>query len=695
MTSIIYKNQIHRLKIFYMLLIFFSFTIFLTSNAFAENVAVGTWELHDFKLLYIFPDGSISQITSVSGSNSYDIFYSAEKDTVLEILLPIEIFQNDIFEYYYENNFEFTDLTLGISEDKKIISFIFPISKGSGHVTVYNVKDDYLNPYSNIEDFFETHEKNKEIFVNDIFDRTQFDENSKKAYEITTEIEDFLIDDPENYEEVLQMFDDSFNADPNFSNSWYGKLYVLFELGDYEQALVEIEKRDELFGHESYLEKGIVYLFLENDDLAVQFLSKAVTNYPSYDQLSYVVSYLVQFGLENEAKNIILDTLKDRSDYDRGLVLQEFGFYEDSLPYFDASIDSNTDYYWSFAEKSNSLFYLGKYEESIENADIAISIDPLEAYGYVLKADSLQQLGLFEESIKNYNTAIVIFPDYDYAIGELGNAYLNIGNLELSLQNYEYAIELDPEYDYYHQSKAWVLLQMEEFDLAHDSILRAIEIDPTNDYNHATKALILLNLGDLESSQNSVDTALQINSDNEFAYVVNGLIDIENENYSDALKNFEKSLEIYPYDENTQQLKNEMLSKINSAIPETQKDNSSQGGGCLIATATYGSEMSSQVQQLRELRDNQLLSTESGTNFMNTFNDIYYSFSPVIADYERENPVFREMVRVAITPMITSLSLMEYAETESEVLGIGISLIVLNLAMYVGIPVLAVMRIRR
>jgi len=122
---------------------------------------------------------------------------------------------------------------------------------------------------------------------------------------------------------------------------------------------------------------------------------------------------------------------------------------------------------------------------------------------------------------------------------------------------------------------------------------------------------------------------------------------------------------------------------------------SSKGGGCLIATATYGSEMSSQVQQLRELRDNQLLSTTSGTNFMNTFNSFYYSFSPVIADYERENPVFKEMVKVAITPMITSLSLMEHAESESEVLGIGISLIVLNIAMYVGVPVLAVMRIRR
>jgi len=125
------------------------------------------------------------------------------------------------------------------------------------------------------------------------------------------------------------------------------------------------------------------------------------------------------------------------------------------------------------------------------------------------------------------------------------------------------------------------------------------------------------------------------------------------------------------------------------------EEKSSKGGGCLIATATYGSEMALEVQQLRELRDNQLLQTESGTAFMGTFNDIYYSFSPIIADYERENPLFKEAVKLAITPMISSLSLMENAESESEVLGIGISVIALNLGMYLGVPAIVIVGIRK
>ena len=139
------------------------------------------------------------------------------------------------------------------------------------------------------------------------------------------------------------------------------------------------------------------------------------------------------------------------------------------------------------------------------------------------------------------------------------------------------------------------------------------------------------------------------------------------------------------------------FTKTGLAVPakETTSVKTGNGGGCLIATATYGSEMSQQVQQLRELRDNQLLQTESGTAFIGMFNDIYYSFSPTIADMEREHPMFKEAVKLAITPMISTLSLMENADSESEVLSIGLSVIVLNLGMYLAVPAIVVIGIRK
>ena len=121
-----------------------------------------------------------------------------------------------------------------------------------------------------------------------------------------------------------------------------------------------------------------------------------------------------------------------------------------------------------------------------------------------------------------------------------------------------------------------------------------------------------------------------------------------------------------------------------------------EGGGCLIATAAFGSEMAPQVQFLREIRDNTVMTTQSGTAFMTGFNQFYYSFSPAVADYERENPVFKEAVKVTLTPMLTSLTLLNYVEvdTEEEMLGYGISIILLNIGMYFVAPAAAIIVIK-
>ena len=130
-------------------------------------------------------------------------------------------------------------------------------------------------------------------------------------------------------------------------------------------------------------------------------------------------------------------------------------------------------------------------------------------------------------------------------------------------------------------------------------------------------------------------------------------------------------------------------------VAESVVPSSDNGGGCLIATATYGTEMAPQVQLLREIRDNTLMSTGVGESFMESFNDVYYSFSPSISDAQRENPLFQELVRIGITPLITSLSIMSMADSETDVLFLGIITIALNLGMYVGVPALVGFRVHK
>ncbi|QDI88919.1 peptidylprolyl isomerase [Candidatus Nitrosopumilus sp. SW] len=142
------------------------------------------------------------------------------------------------------------------------------------------------------------------------------------------------------------------------------------------------------------------------------------------------------------------------------------------------------------------------------------------------------------------------------------------------------------------------------------------------------------------------------------------------------------------------------LERFNETIDSFKKlseDSTEENGGCLIATATFGSEMAPQVQKLRELRDNTILTTESGTAFMSGFNQLYYSFSPTIADLERESPLFKEIVKLSITPMLSTLSILNYAEinSEQEMISYGVGIILMNVGMYFAAPAIIIYKIRK
>jgi len=86
-----------------------------------------------------------------------------------------------------------------------------------------------------------------------------------------------------------------------------------------------------------------------------------------------------------------------------------------------------------------------------------------------------------------------------------------------------------------------------------------------------------------------------------------------------------------------------------------------QSSGCLIATATYGSELSPEVQSLRRFRDTRILPTFAGSQFMAVFDSFYYSFSLNVAEYISKSTGARSMLKVLLYPLIEILSLAELA----------------------------------
>lgn len=159
--------------------------------------------------------------------------------------------------------------------------------------------------------------------------------------------------------------------------------------------------------------------------------------------------------------------------------------------------------------------------------------------------------------------------------------------------------------------------------------------------------------------------------------------------YSNSENNFDETLPKF----------DEAIRSFKITSPPTYSDHAApitddKNGGCLIATATYGSELAPQVQLLREIRDGVVLNTNSGSSFMIGFNQFYYSFSPTVADWERQNPTFKELVKTTITPMLSTLSILNYVDIDSEreLLGYGIGIILLNMGMYFVVPAIIIIK---
>ncbi len=161
--------------------------------------------------------------------------------------------------------------------------------------------------------------------------------------------------------------------------------------------------------------------------------------------------------------------------------------------------------------------------------------------------------------------------------------------------------------------------------------------------------------------------------------------------YANSEENFDSTLDLFDKSLNS------FTILSNETNLQTNNETQNNGGGCLIATAAFGTELAPQIQLLREIRDHTVLETHSGAAFMSVFNSFYYSFSPTVADLERQNPMFKEVVKIAITPMMSTLGILQHVDidSETEMIGYGIGIILLNVGMYFVAPLLLIHRSRK
>ncbi len=115
------------------------------------------------------------------------------------------------------------------------------------------------------------------------------------------------------------------------------------------------------------------------------------------------------------------------------------------------------------------------------------------------------------------------------------------------------------------------------------------------------------------------------------------------------------------------------------------------GPSCIIATATYGSELSPEVSLLRSFRDNTVMSTFAGRQFMSVFNAWYYSFSPPVAGAISDSTVVKPIMRAVLYPLIGTLHIASQTNSAMSAFGPEIAIVAAGLvaSSLIGIVYLA------
>ena len=132
---------------------------------------------------------------------------------------------------------------------------------------------------------------------------------------------------------------------------------------------------------------------------------------------------------------------------------------------------------------------------------------------------------------------------------------------------------------------------------------------------------------------------------------------------------------------------------ISFVLTITNSSSTSPGvSQCLVAAATYGSDLAPEVQLLRSFRDNSLARSKIGNSFLIMFNAWYYSFSPSVAGYVSAHGIVRSGIRAVLYPLFAFLSLASQLYSglsgypESATLLSGLAASSLTGAFYIGLP---------
>lgn len=133
-------------------------------------------------------------------------------------------------------------------------------------------------------------------------------------------------------------------------------------------------------------------------------------------------------------------------DYSNGgLIYSKLNLNDESLDFYNKSIELNSENVYSLNNKGFTLILLEKYSEAIPLFDKAIEVDEFFAYSYNNRGLSKIKTGRINEGLADIEKSIQLDKNNSYSYRNLGIYHFDIGEIEKARELFLKSKELDED----------------------------------------------------------------------------------------------------------------------------------------------------------------------------------------------------------------------------------------------------------
>ena len=322
-----------------------------------------------------------------------------------------------------------------------------------------------------------------------------------------------------------------------------GNIYI--ELEDYEKALKEFNKAIKLYpnGPKPFHYRGFMYLHNTKEyDKAISDYSKCIeidsaytTGYSNRADV-YLELEDYEKALADYTNSVELDKDNPERYYDRADCYIAMEKYTDALKDLDKAIELAPED-WLL---SRAKFYSNReqYDLALKDVNDAIQIDPNSTYAYNWLGHISLLIKDYDKALFSFNKTIEIDSANAYSYNRVADVYLELEDYEKALADYTSAIGLDKENPEGYDDRADCYIAMEDYISALVDLSKAIDLAPDEARWYAYRSRIYKYIKDKEKQLNDINTALDLDKEYPYGYRLRGDLYLKEKDYDNAIADY-------------------------------------------------------------------------------------------------------------------------------------------------------------